>query len=1773
MLKKNTLTAILILLIAAQANAQKTAGRLLLKIGEVEVKNNLIAEKINSEFEQSRFGGNYYSVFVFDKPLKPTQQKLLKSLGIELLYYLPDHSYQVKLKQIPSYTRLYETGVKAILHMPGNNKQGKELTQTLTTANSNNQLLINLQFYPGVKWEDVSSILTFYGATATKKDYLNQGLVQVSVSQNKVAAISELPFIAYLNLSFFKTEILNQRERGEFGLTNLTSFEVAGRNLTGNGIAVGIGDNADPDHLDNTINVINRNPSLSIYYNHGRHVTGIVGGDGILEEKYRGVAVKSLLVTDYFDYILTKSSVYYTDYNMIVTNNSYYNGLAGCPGDGDYNELSVYVDQQIYNNPFLQHVFAVGNDGNYTCSPYPYSFATVKSGYQSSKNALTVGNYSITADNLNQGTPGATSRGPVEDGRIKPEIIASGSSVPSTSINNSYTTGSGTSFSSPFVTGVWALLTERYKQLNGNAYPKSALLKAVICNAGDDKGNPGPDYSWGFGFVNPRKAIESLEQNRYFTGNLSTGGSASQVVAVPVGTRQVKVLLYWHDKEGSPSSINALVNDLDLTVTDGSTTYDPWVLNPDPSFVNSNATRAVDHLNNIEQVTIDNPGSSITVNINGFNIPTGSQEFFVAYEFLADEIKLEHPYGGERFSPGQEEIISWNATDNSSNTFKLEISLDDGSTWADINASITADQHHYRWTVPSTPTNKGKIRISRNGGGATATSPGNFTILQQPALSATVPCEGYVNLSWGAITSAADYEVMQLIDGELASIGTTSSLSYRVSGLDKNQSYWFTVRPRMTDSLGMRARAITITPNLATACSDAEFDNDLKIDALIAPANGRTNTSTQLSATQQITVRIKNLDDAATSGSYNISYQINGGAIITESSSVSITSAGTVNYTFATTADFSATGTYSVRVFVKQTGDIQIANDEQTYSVKHVDNSPVVLPFAETFESTGTTEYTANLFALTNADKFDFYTANSNGRLRTFINSGMSINGNRSVTLDAVHYNGTYSNNSLLGTINLSSYTATQGLRLDFKYRNHGQLKQPNTGFWMRGSDTDPWVLAYDLVANQGGLGEVKQPSFILNDLPQTLTSSFQVSFDESGAASANNASYDPLVQDQDDGFSFDDIRIVVANNDLMLTNLLAPGKYNCAAGNTPITIRVKNTTSSVYNNIPVSYRINNGVPVTENIPTLAGNTTIDYTFSTLADLSVYRAYDIDAWVSLASDDYPVNDSITNQMVYSSPVINSFPYLERFETGNGNWFTDTLQYSTWSWGTPAKIIMDRSANGSKGWFTTLNSIYNPNENSYLYSPCFNLSGLTQPVFSFSHISKQEDNCDCDYHTLDYSIDNGTTWTRVSTIGGGTNWFDGTNLAWKVSKTRWHVSSADVPNASNIKFRFNLSSDELTQYEGVGIDDIHIFDKQTIYTGANLLNINQSVSGNNWVDFKDAGSGNIVASINPMNQDLGSTNVSVYINTGAIRYNTSQYYLDRNLVIKPTNALTDSVLVRFYFTEQEATALIQATGCTGCTTIKDAYLAGVTKFSGTPANENGTLADNAGIHTFILPADVDVVPYNNGYYTEFKVRDFSEFWISGGGIGSDNALPLTLINFQGSKRYPHTDLIWKTENESNSDRFEIERKADNETEFIKIGSVKASGYTSQATSYAFTDNNVFSKSSQVYYRLKMIDKDGKFSYSQTIQLNHIKAEVFVKEVLNHSGNSLMILAGNKQNIAKMNVKILNSAGQVINNHLYPYQDTRINIQQLASGIYFLEITDESGKEVYRMKFIK
>lgn len=251
------------------------------------------------------------------------------------------------------------------------------------------------------------------------------------------------------------------------------------------------------------------------------------------------------------------------------------------------------------------------------------------------KNILTVG-----AINGTGGIPPAqptdikissfSSWGPTDDGRIKPDLVAVGVNLFSTS--NSSATGyavlSGTSMSSPQTSGSILLLQELYASLNGGQLMKSSTLKGLALHSADDVGNAGPDYVYGWGILNMEKAakvILNADKSYALTErNLANGGTFSQKV-IASGKGILMATICWTDPEAtvfgiSPANLNnrtpKLVNDLDIRITDGSNNFLPFILNPDkPSDL---ATRGDNIRDNVEQVLIPDavPGRTYTLTIN-----------------------------------------------------------------------------------------------------------------------------------------------------------------------------------------------------------------------------------------------------------------------------------------------------------------------------------------------------------------------------------------------------------------------------------------------------------------------------------------------------------------------------------------------------------------------------------------------------------------------------------------------------------------------------------------------------------------------------------------------------------------------------------------------------------------------------------------------------------------------------------------------------------------------------------------------------------------------------------------------------------------------------------------------------------------------------------------------------------------------------------------------------------------------------------------------------
>ncbi|PWT77870.1 MAG: peptidase S8 [Bacteroidetes bacterium] len=1756
------LTLLAIFLLLQTSSAQKPFQLVRLKTGNISPELNLLNPKNTpASLARTRYKDKYYAIIQFRNRPSSAEKTELASQGVRLFDYLPGQAFLAEVADSNAFSLLSNRINLAIYELPSSLKISSKL------SGGNEGLPIAVSFFGSIDKQTVKKDLADAGASILETKIQPAHVIFIHASQIVLLKIATIPYVSNISPQSLIDVPLNYNNRAIHAIDALSAS--TGRNLDGKSVTLGIGDNGDPStHIDLSRHLIQRN-ALTIG-SHSTHTSGTMAGGGIINPKYKGMAPKATIVSQYFSDIIVNSPVYINDYNMVITSNSYYTGADLCPGDGEYDAVSNYVDSQMNALPKLLHVIAAGNDGTLTCGLYPSSFATIKSGLQCGKNVLTVGNL----NNLTYVNATTSSKGPTMDGRLKPEIVAGGVTIRSTLPYDNYGNMSGTSMSCPTTAGAVALLYQRYRQLHGGTDPPASLIKVLTCNSADDIGNQGPDFTYGFGMLNARTAVESMENNQYFQSAISQDQILTHTInGLPGGSYQLKIMLYWPDAAAAPFAASSLVNNLDLTVNspDG-IVHHPLILDSSPTSINNIAVEGVDSINNIEQVVINNPPpGNFTIQVKGTNIPSGPQNYVVAYQIINPSVTVEYPFGNETWVPGENETIRWSAYGGGNNNFTIEYSIDGGATWNTINNNVPFSNRSYSWTVPATATNAALIRVTRNGTAYADASDYPFTILGQPTLSAWRVCRGYTQLIWNTIPSATQYEIMMLKSDSMQTFATTTDTSYLVAGLNPDTTYYFSVRAVNNGNPGRRALASTVQPSLGP-CSLPAFNYDFTIDGLNSPQTGRLNTSTQLGVASP-NVRIRNLGTLRSVSPYNVSYQVNNGPVITETSNTPIGLGSVSNFSFSNAGsfDFSAAGSYSIKVWVDYPGDPQLLNDTFQTTIKQLGNNPIVLnpTFLEGFESAAAASYTTPTFGLDSLDRFDFSSSSTNGRARTFVNTGFARSGNRCGILDQIQNTGTMSADSLVGTFNLSGYGSADQVWLDFYYRNQGiDFSAPGNRIWIRGNDQAAWILADTLSINPDDFGLYKPfksidvTGILSNASPaQVVSSSFQVKFGEQGFTSVTSVIPDG---DLDDGYCFDDITLTKSSNDAGILSLVQPSlSSSCTLTNAEtITTTVKNYSSIELDNIPITYALD-GDTVTETIAALLPYQTIAYSFSQKADMSAWKDYRLSIWVSYPADNYRKNDSLSNIDIQTTPLISQFPYLEGFENNDGHWYTRGI-HDDWQWGTPTKTIINKAANGTKAWVTKLTGNYSGNELSYLYSPCFDLSSLTKPVFSFSHIFQMEDNCDCDYHWVEYSTDD-SVWIKLGNTTGGTNWYDNAaRNAWQLSNMIWHVSSFDIPvNPSRIRFRIVMKSDPATDYEGVGIDDVHVFEKTPVYDSTSGLNISLPVSGNNWTDFDV--DGRRIASINPNGQNLGVTKVKVFMNNGAVRDTINQYYLERNIVIQPATPANAPVSVRFYFLDKEVNDLINASGCAQCSGITDAYEAGVTQYSSQNLQEEDSiLGDNKnGLYGFFKPRqDVICIPYDNGYYVEYKVNGFSEFWINGGGIGKNEPVAGVLKSFTATKINDQGFLQWVTWQEKNVSGFVIQKSSDS-LQFSDFGNVTAKGSSDTLTNYQFTDTS--SAGSKIFYRLKILLSNGQFIYSPVRSIdfgtNYSLVKIFpnpVKGILhiNTTANCRQIL-------------IFDVSGRLVRNlQTVGFQNT-LNVSALASGVYFVRVSTDAGDSVQKL----
>ncbi|QCX53696.1 S8 family serine peptidase [Elizabethkingia sp. JS20170427COW] len=389
---------------------------------------------------------------------------------------------------------------------------------------------------------------------------------------------------------------------------------------------------------------------------HATHVAGTVLGKGV-NPKAKGMAPESTIVSYDFNDTYNELFASLGKQEGILSTHSYgygvgwsYNGFGySWGGDknvsttqdykfGYYSEYDAVVDELLLAAPWHTYVRAAGNDRGEGPANAGISGRAEKDGGETGydtvgfgslpKNVIVVGAVEPIENYTGPESVKMTdfsSWGPADDGRILPTVVADGFQVFSSvsTSDTAYGQMSGTSMATPATTGAISLLQEYAKKKTGSFFT-SPLVKSIIVNTAKEAGRPGPDYSYGFGLIDAKAAVETVDykgkSTDYKEGTLKNGETVTLTFETKEGV-PFKATLAWLDQPGEPKAwvsddaqkdssflndrTSKLVDDLDMRVTQDGVEYKPYVLNPEtPEALATTGDNVVD---NIEQIYIANP--------------------------------------------------------------------------------------------------------------------------------------------------------------------------------------------------------------------------------------------------------------------------------------------------------------------------------------------------------------------------------------------------------------------------------------------------------------------------------------------------------------------------------------------------------------------------------------------------------------------------------------------------------------------------------------------------------------------------------------------------------------------------------------------------------------------------------------------------------------------------------------------------------------------------------------------------------------------------------------------------------------------------------------------------------------------------------------------------------------------------------------------------------------------------------------------------------------
>ena len=588
----------------------------------------------------------------FEGVTQPAWRDFLRTSGVDLLRFVPENAFIVRLNQV----RLSQLRALPFVRWVGPYRPEHKLHASLRSfalgATTNPVAAVKILLAPGTAPVAAVQVRRSLRTWQSETRWRFGAVLQGEVDATQLAALAQSPFVLWIEPAP-RPKLLDEVAAKIVGGANPTSGHPTATQalgFDGRGVVVSIADSGinNGDAATMHPDLAGRVDAFLFYgkltdaadeHGHGTHVSGIVAGNGATGETddngyLYGLGVASgahLIAQRIFD---GAGGFEPPDSNEVLTHDAVRAGAVigsnswGDDTQGRYDLSAAEFDALVRDadaetpgdQPYILE-FSAGNAGPGTQTMgSPAVAKNVIATGASENDRLDLYIYDSGIDALAD----FSSRGPCEDGRIKPDVVAPGTwiaslqsaSAPDSNawmpISPNYQYQGGTSQAGPHVSGAAAVFVQYYRETHTNAMPSPALVKAALINCAVDMDDasgtgPTPNLDEGWGRVDLTRIIGSPRRYDYVdqTVSLATAQVYERRVVVASRDEPLKITLVYTDPPGLPAAIPALVNDLDLEVVspDG-TLYRGNQFEAGESAPNA---PAADNINNVEAMHLRAP--------------------------------------------------------------------------------------------------------------------------------------------------------------------------------------------------------------------------------------------------------------------------------------------------------------------------------------------------------------------------------------------------------------------------------------------------------------------------------------------------------------------------------------------------------------------------------------------------------------------------------------------------------------------------------------------------------------------------------------------------------------------------------------------------------------------------------------------------------------------------------------------------------------------------------------------------------------------------------------------------------------------------------------------------------------------------------------------------------------------------------------------------------------------------------------------------------------